>query len=80
MSQTGKVKWFDDEKGFGFISPDSGGDDVFVHYTAMPRTGRARRTLAEGDRVRFVTVPGRNNKPAAADVQVLDGDGEPILA
>jgi CspA family cold shock protein len=49
------VKWFDNKKGFGFISLDSG-QDVFVHHTCI--TGEGFKTLAEGDQVSFETIPG----------------------
>ena len=48
---TGTVKWFNDSKGFGFIQPDSGGNDVFVHISAVERAGM--RTLKEGQPVSF---------------------------
>lgn len=48
---TGVVKWFSDTKGFGFVTPSDGGDDVFVHYSAIEGSGR--RTLVEGQRVEF---------------------------
>ena len=54
--ETGIVKWFNDQKGFGFITRDGGGDDVFVHYRAINSTGR--KTLREGDRVEFAVVKG----------------------
>lgn len=60
----GTVKWFDDSKGFGFIS-QSGGKDVFVHYTAIQREGF--RSLAEGDNVTFEVVDGPKG-PQAANV------------
>ena len=60
----GTVKWFDDSKGFGFIS-QSGGKDIFVHYTAIQREGF--RSLAEGDNVTFEVVDGPNG-PQAANV------------
>lgn len=52
----GTVKWFNDQKGFGFITPDGGGKDVFVHHTAVVMNGF--RTLAEGERVRFEVEQG----------------------
>ncbi|QLY29991.1 cold-shock protein [Nocardia huaxiensis] len=64
----GIVKWFDTEKGFGFIRPDGGGPDVFVEYTAVDCDGF--RTLAEGQRVEFEvrrTKPG----PEAVSVRVI---------
>jgi Cold shock proteins len=53
---TGTVKWFNDAKGFGFISQDNGGDDVFCHYSAIQADGF--RTLAEGQRVEFDVTKG----------------------
>lgn len=54
--ETGVVKWFNDQKGFGFITRDNGGEDVFVHHKAINATGR--RTLQEGARVEFTVVKG----------------------
>lgn len=66
----GTVKWFSDEKGFGFITPEGGGKDAFVHYSALPGTGR--RQLVEGQKVEYDLVAGTKG-PAAANVVVLDG-------
>ena len=60
----GKVKWFNESKGFGFIEQD-GGNDVFVHYTAI--AGDGFKTLGEGDEVEFEIVDGPKG-PAAANV------------
>ena len=60
----GVVKWFNDKKGFGFIARE-GGDDVFVHYSAID--GQGFRSLAEGDRVEF-TVKQESKGSAAANV------------
>jgi CspA family cold shock protein len=54
--QTGTVKWFNDAKGYGFISPDDKGADLFVHHTAIRAQGF--RTLKEGQRVQFEAVKG----------------------
>jgi CspA family cold shock protein len=67
MATTGTVKWFNDQKGFGFISQDGGGD-VFVHHTAIAADGF--RTLAEGERVAFDLTEGRKG-PAAANVRKI---------
>ena len=53
---TGTVKWFSDEKGFGFITPDGGGKDLFVHHTGITSDGF--RTLAEGARVEYESEAG----------------------
>ena len=53
---TGTVKWFNDAKGYGFITPDEGGKDVFVHHTSIEMQGF--RTLAEGDKVEYELTKG----------------------
>ncbi|MCS6827617.1 MAG: cold shock domain-containing protein [Caldilinea sp.] len=66
--EKGTVKWFSDQKGYGFITPDSGRKDVFVHQTAIISKGF--RTLAEGDKVEFSIENGPKG-PAAANVQKI---------
>jgi CspA family cold shock protein len=63
----GKVKWFNDKKGFGFIEKDDGGD-LFVHHTSIQATGF--KTLSEGQRVSFDVVQGQKG-PAAENVKLL---------
>ncbi len=53
---TGKVKWFNDARGFGFIVPDDGSSDVFAHFSAIDQRQPGRRTLTEGQHVEFETV------------------------
>ena len=64
----GKVKWFNDAKGYGFITPDDGSKDVFVHHTAIQSQGF--RTLQEGDAVEFEVQQGQKG-PAAANVKKI---------
>jgi cold shock protein len=63
--QTGIVKWFNSQKGFGFIQPDSGGADVFVHISAVERAGL--RGLAEGQKISYETVIDRRSGKSSAD-------------
>jgi CspA family cold shock protein len=65
---TGTVKWFNDDKGFGFITPDEGGKDLFVHHTAINSNGF--RTLAEGAKVSYDSEAGEKG-PKAVNVQPL---------
>jgi len=65
MRTTGRVKWFNESKGFGFITPEDGSKDCFVHYSAIQ--GNGFRTLNEGERVEFDVVMGQKG-PAAENV------------
>jgi CspA family cold shock protein len=64
----GTVKFFNTDKGFGFIKPDNGGDDVFVHVSEVQRAGI--RSLIEGDKITYELAPGRNGRLAAAELAV----------
>ena len=68
MRTTGRVKWFNDSKGFGFITPEDGQKDCFVHHSAIQ--GNGFKSLAEGDRVEFEIVQGQKG-PQAAEVTKL---------
>ncbi|MBK8907975.1 MAG: cold-shock protein [Rhodospirillales bacterium] len=67
---TGTVKWFNATKGYGFIAPDNGTKDAFVHISAVERAGLT--TLNEGQKVEYELVPGRNGKSAAENLVVID--------
>lgn len=69
MAQTGTVKWFNPNKGFGFIAPDDGGKDAFVHITAVERAGL--QPLREGRKVSFELETGRDGKISAANLKAL---------
>ena len=64
---TGTVKWFNKTKGYGFIEPDDGGKDVFVHITAVESAGLG--PLQEGQKIAFELVPGRDGRTAADNLQ-----------
>ncbi len=67
---TGTVKWFNSQKGYGFIRPDEGGDDAFVHISAVERAGL--NGLAEDQKIEYELVEGRNGKMAAQNLKILD--------
>lgn len=69
MADRGTVKWFNSQKGFGFIVPDSGGKDVFVHISAVEKAGL--RTLNEGQKVEYELQENRG-RTAAANLKVID--------
>ena len=66
---TGTVKWFDATKGYGFIEPEDGSKDAFVHISAVERAGL--RTLNEGQKVSFELQPGQNGKSSAENLSVI---------
>ena len=69
----GIVKWFNPSKGYGFIAPEDGGEDVFVHVSAVEKAGIHQ--LNEGQKLRYEVVANRG-KTSAADLQLLDADSE----
>ncbi len=66
----GTVKWFNADKGFGFIEPEDGAKDVFVHISAVEQAGLT--TLREGQRVQFEIEPGRDGRQSAGGLSVTD--------
>lgn len=66
--QTGTVKWFNHSKGFGFITPDGNGDDLFVHFSEIQ--GFGHKSLADGQKVRFTSAMGEKG-PQAKSIQPL---------
>ena len=67
---TGTVKWFNKTKGFGFVSPEDGSKDVYVHISAVEAAGL--NTLNDGQKVSFELKPGQNGKSSAEDISVVD--------
>ena len=67
---TGTVKWFNATKGYGFIEPETGGPDAFVHISAVERAGMS--TLREGQKLEYELTTGRNGKQAAEELTALD--------
>lgn len=71
MSQTGTVKFFNTEKGFGFITPDDGGKDIFVHISAVQASGM--ESLAENQKINFETEPDNRGKgPKAVNISAAE--------
>jgi len=68
---TGTVKWFNTQKGFGFIQPDGGGTDVFVHVSAVERAGLS--TLLEGQKVSYELAVDRRSGKSSADTLKVEG-------
>lgn len=66
---TGTVKWFNTTKGYGFIAPDDGGKDVFVHITAVEKAGLTG--LADDQKVGFEMIEGRDGRQTAGDLKAL---------
>jgi len=67
---TGTVKWFNTTKGFGFIAPDTGGKDVFVHISAVERAGLT--DLADNQKVEYEMRAGRDGRESATDLRLID--------
>ena len=67
----GIVKWFDPARGYGFIAPDDGSQDAFVHVSAVEQAGAT--ILREGQKVQYDVLPGRNGKLSAGNLSIIDG-------
>ncbi len=65
----GTVKWFNSTKGFGFVQPDNGGKDVFLHVSALERAGL--REIADGQKISYELESGRDGRTSAASIQLL---------
>ena len=72
---TGTVKWFNSTKGYGFIAPDDGGKDVFVHISAVERSGLTG--LADNQKLEYELIDGRDGRLMAGDLKPLQSDGAP---
>jgi CspA family cold shock protein len=72
----GTVKWFNLTKGYGFIKPDAGGPDVFLHVSAVQNAGRTK--LSPGDRLSYEVVPGRSGKASAEKLTRLPNPDDPF--
>ena len=71
MTTTGTVKWFNAQKGFGFIQPDDGGNDAFVHISAVERAGAS--SLRDGQKIEYeLARDSKSGKSAAENLQLLD--------
>ena len=67
---SGTVKWFNPQKGYGFIEPSDGGKDAFVHISAVEQAGMS--TLREGQKIEYELVPGRNGRSSAENLVAMD--------
>ncbi len=67
----GTVKWFNPSKGYGFIEPEDGSKDVFVHISDVENAGM--KTLYENDKVEFEPTPGKNGKMSASNLKIVEG-------
>ena len=76
MMPTGRIKFFNTDKGYGFITPDAPGSDVFIHIKSLLNSNPTISAVNEGDRISYELEPGRDGRPAAGRIKLLARNGK----